>query len=556
MSARRALLVGVAEYDHAGELPHLATPANDIAELGRVIAHSNCGFDVKSLLNPTANDLSVAIASLLRNTRSEDTVLFYYSGHGKLAQTGGLRLCTRDTREEDVDIFSVGVGWIKEKIDSTKAARVILLLDCCYSGLAAGAFKGDVVSAIRDAVGSGKGKFVVTSSSRAELSIELAGDRNSLFTKWLVNGLDSFEADLNKDGVITLDELVEYTSKKVQQERSEQHPQALGFETTGGLLEIARRPGGTLEQPAPTLEWLSTVLEDIRDKAVIFFLGSGVYGSGPLSNFELINAVGREATLDLTRWNSLATAAEYRLRLLGSRRANFLDRYGDIVSTQSAHRAPPAVHEMLAKLDPPWLVISATHDLLFEELLEQRAVPYVLVAHILGPEGSGHVGKILVLRRGAEPKIEVSNSDELRIDLLKDRVVYKLLGSPCLSELATTADEFDLSDFDTAVVTEEDHIAFLGDLHSKRTSIPTAFSRRFRKSSVLFLGYNLDTWNYRLVAQVCLAENVRRERLPLYAVRQPTSSFERVFWEQLHTRMLEVDVDTFIQSLEAARAGA
>ena len=137
-----------------------------------------------------------------------------------------------------------------------------------------------------------------------------------------------------------------------------------------------------------------------------------------------------------------------------------------------------------------------------------------------------------------------------------DRVVYKLLGSPCLSDLATIADEFDLHDFDTAVVTEEDHIAFLGDLHSTRTSIPTAFSRRFRKSSVLFLGYNLDTWNYRLVAQVCLAENVRRERLPLYAVRQPTSSFERVFWEQLHTRMLEVDVDTFIQSLEAARAGA
>jgi uncharacterized caspase-like protein len=138
-----------------------------------------------------------------------------------------LRLCARDTEEKFLSVNSVGIGWIKEQIDSTKAARVILLLDCCYSGLAAGAFKGDVVSAIRDAVGSGKGKFVVTSSSRAGPSIELVGDRNSLFTKWLVHGLDTFEADENKDGVITLDELIDYTNERVREQRPEQHPQKL-----------------------------------------------------------------------------------------------------------------------------------------------------------------------------------------------------------------------------------------------------------------------------------------------------------------------------------------
>jgi len=388
-------------------------------------------------------------------------------------------------------------------------------------------------------------------------SIELAGDRNSLFTKWLVHGLDSFEADRNKDGVITLDELVDYTSEQVQRQRPEQHPQKFGFETTGGWVEIARRPGGTLELPAPALEWLSAAADDISNKSTIFFLGSGVYGSGPLSAFELINAVGHQANLDVTQQNSLATATEYWFHRLGVRE-RFLERYRRILSSQSDRSSSSAVHEMLINLDPPWLVISSTHDLLLERLLERRNIPYVLVAHIIGPEGGEYVHRILVMRRGPEPKVEVCNSDELRVDLSKDRIVYKLLGSPCLLELGTNADCVDVSSIDTAVVTEADHITFLADLHSKRTSIPTAFSRRFRNSSVLFLGYNLDTWNYRLVARVCLSENARRgfEQLPLYAVRQPTSSFEMVFWERLHARMLETDVDTFIQSLERVKSGS
>ena len=88
----------------------------------------------------------------------------------------------------------------------------------------------------------------------------------------------------------------------------------------------------------------------------------------------------------------------------------------------------------------------------------------------------------------------------------------------------------DIASVDTAVATEADHIAFLGDLHSKRTSIPTAFSPSFRNCSMLFLGVRLHVWNYRLVARTCLSENARRgQQPPMYAVRQPASSFEALF---------------------------
>jgi hypothetical protein len=553
---KKALLVGVANYEQTNELPTLRTPANDVSEFRRAIAHPNCGFEVDTLTDPTTNDLQKGIISLLADARSEDTLLFYYSGHGKLAQTGGLRLCARDTEERFLNANSVPVRWIKEQIDSTKAARVILVLDCCYSGLAAGAFKGDVVSAIRDAVGSGKGKFVVTSSSATELSIELAGDRNSLFTKWLVHGLDTFEADANNDDVITLDELVDYASEKVKGERSEQRPRKLGFETTGGSIEIAHRRGGThgsLEPQAVALDWMPHAVRDIRTKHAIFFLGSGVYGSGPLSTFELINAIGREANLDVSQQNSLVTAAEYWSQI-EVRRETFLEGYRGILAAQTRGCGRSAVHDFLANLEPPWLIISTTHDLLFESLLCKQQTPFTLVAHIVGPEDEGgkYVGQILVMRFGSERKVEICKSDELRVDLSKDRIIYKILGSPCLIEMATPTDSVDLASLDTAVVTEADHVAFLGDLRNKRTSIPTAFSRPFRNNSVLFLGYELHVWNYRLIARVCLRETRRgfqQEPPPLYAVRQPASSFENLFWQRLSARMLPIDVDTFIRNI-------
>ena len=97
----------------------------------------------------------------------------------------------------------------------------------------------------------------------------------------------------------------------------------------------------------------------------------------------------------------LPTVAEEFQRLLDGNRRSFLRNFAKIISRQEKEAAPPAIHDMLARLDPPWLVVSTTYDLLLERRLENENLPFVVVTHVLRdllPDGTSPVnGKICML---------------------------------------------------------------------------------------------------------------------------------------------------------------
>jgi hypothetical protein len=60
---------------------------------------------------------------------------------------------------------------------------------------------------------------------------------------------------------------------------------------------------------------------------------------------------------------------------------------------------------------------------------------------------------------------------------------------------------------------------------------------------LLFLGYTLDVWHYRLVGRVFgKTEFVKSHNCP-YAVRQPTSPMEELFRSRLDPIMIPLDSD-------------
>jgi caspase domain-containing protein/SIR2-like protein len=562
-STRRALLVGAAQYQHPDECPDLRTPAADVEAMADVLQRPECGFSATTLIDPTKTQFASEIEEMLGKAGREDTVLLYFSGHGKKASTGGLLLCTKETKGTALQATSVRVADIKEAITTTKAKLVILVFDCCYSGEAVQAFKGgDVSTHLWDELGRPEGKYLMTSSSMTQPSVERQGDANSLFTKWLVRGLDTWGAARDQQEVIYLKDLFEYVKKNVEDENPAQVPQYKGFETTDVPVAIARRLGATAILgilPTVPIPYLEAVRDLVDSNEVIFFLGDGVYRDGPLSSPQLVEAIGKAMVPEVPGETSLPTAAERYLRYLSDRRPSFLRHFRNILSEHQKEASPlPAVHEMLARLPPPWLVISTTHDLLLERYLEAQHLPFVVVTHILrdlrGDEATRRNGKILVMRRGPQPKNEIVAADELP-DIDQDRVVYKLLGSPCFGDWQDPASEIDPASLDTVVVTEDDHVTFVGLLRNEKTRIPEAFSLPFRRKSVVFLGYNLDTWHYRLVATVfkeTVPASASQSQEP-YAVRLAKSPIEDLFWEKLHARMIQVDPETFIRRLEAAR---
>lgn len=90
-----------------------------------------------------------------------------------------------------------------------------------------------------------KGRAIVTASRSNEVSIELNDLGHGVFTYYLVQGLKG-AADLNRDGLVTLQELYEYVeqevSRKARSVGGNQHPVMKG-ELEGALpLVKVRRP--------------------------------------------------------------------------------------------------------------------------------------------------------------------------------------------------------------------------------------------------------------------------------------------------------------------------
>jgi hypothetical protein len=560
-----ALLVGTAHYDDAEEFPKLHTPAADVHAMARVLQRPECGFSVTTLIDPERTSFASKVEKMLASAGREDTFLFYFSGHGKTS-SAGLLLCAKDTSGTALRTTSVRVSDIKESISTTKAKLVILIFDCCYSGEAFGIYKGsDISTNIWDELGRPEGKYLMTSSSKTQQSIELHEDQNSLFTKWLVNGLETWNADHDKDGIIYLKDLFDYAKKNVEDQNCEQTPQYKGFDTPGLPVEIAHRWDATAEPAAAAttpIPFLKAVRVAADNNQAIFFLGDGIYRDGPLSSPQLIQAIGKETGLDVSGQTCLPTATEQYQRLLDDHRPSFIKCFrGILCEEEKRAKTLPAIYEMLARVEPPWLVVSTTHDLLLERHLQRQGKPFTIVTHILrgllsGEEAAPN-GKILVMRGGAQLTSEITTADTLP-DLDHDRVIYKLLGSPCFGDLQTASSQINVSALDTVVATEDDHATFVGLLRNEKTQIPTAFSLPFHRKSVVFLGYKLDTWHYRLVATVFRERMPRSEsRQPhTYAVRQAKSPVEDLFWEKLHARMIEIDPDTFIHGLQTAQTAS
>lgn len=226
--AKVALLIGISEYKPG--LNPLPGSVKDVDAMQRVLAHPEMGdfaeADITVLKNPQRQEMEDAIYRLFSDRKKEDLLLFYFSGHGIKDESGKLYLATRTTRKENSKLVkpsAVGATFLHESINESRSQRQVIILDCCFSGAIAKGMtvKDDGALNLKEQL-SGKGRAILTSSSVIEYSFasENPGHENaglSIYTRYLVEGLEKGTADLDGDGWISVDELHEYTSAKVKE---------------------------------------------------------------------------------------------------------------------------------------------------------------------------------------------------------------------------------------------------------------------------------------------------------------------------------------------------
>ncbi|MFE6178769.1 caspase family protein [Streptomyces sp. NPDC056464] len=243
MGRRLALLIATYDYQDSG-LRQLTAPAHDAEALAAVLRDPDiAGFEVTALINQPHHVVGEAIGDFYRDRRRDDLTLLYFTGHGLKDDGGRLHLAMSNTRRDSLLFTGLSAEQIDQAMEGCVSRQKVLILDCCYSG----AFPAGRLAKADTSVHAlerfqGRGRTVLTASDATQYSFEgktpLGQAAQSVFTRYLVEGLRDGSADLDGDGDITLDELYGYVHDRVVDEMPQQRPKKL--DSVEGRIVVAR----------------------------------------------------------------------------------------------------------------------------------------------------------------------------------------------------------------------------------------------------------------------------------------------------------------------------
>ncbi|MGL5063688.1 MAG: caspase, EACC1-associated type [Microcoleus sp.] len=220
MQRKVALLVGVSNYHQQG-ISALPSATKDAMAIKQVLKRQDMGgfaeTDIKLLPNPTKKNMEDAIDDLFAECKANDLLLFYFSGHGFKDERGNLFIATPTTETKANKTVrshtAISASFFHERMTASLCKKQIVILDCCFSG----AFtKGLVLG--------NKSWAVLSSSNDIEYSYAPKASELSIYTRYLVEGINTGAGDLNNDGKISIDELHKYTKKKVEEDSPQMNP--------------------------------------------------------------------------------------------------------------------------------------------------------------------------------------------------------------------------------------------------------------------------------------------------------------------------------------------
>ena len=205
---RHAVLIGCDNYKNSADFPTLRCAPNDVDALIDVLKDSEVGNFARITKFTAGEDHTTVLTHiedlLMNKVKSNDTVLIYFSGHAAVDRLDNLHLAVHPTDKRTLASTSIPMSRIISFVGSSRCQDAVVVLDCCYSGAARNAFQ-------LPTGWTGRGFSIVTSSTDVEESKAKEGEVTSIFTKFLLEGLASGHADLDSNGVITVDEAYQYT---------------------------------------------------------------------------------------------------------------------------------------------------------------------------------------------------------------------------------------------------------------------------------------------------------------------------------------------------------
>lgn len=226
-----ALVVGVAQYPLLDEDLQLQYAERDAESMYRTLISAEGGNfraeNVRMLIGAeaTGEAIQAELSGWLAGVaRPEDRVVVYFAGHGFVAD-GVAFLAPYDFDPAAPAATGYAMSDLAEVFGNQIRARwKVLLTDACHSGAIAPPEDREVLNQTLQQLGASV--FSLTAGRGRESSLESSvwGGGHGVFTYYVLRGMEG-EADRNRDGRVTADELSEYVRVNVERDtEGRQHP--------------------------------------------------------------------------------------------------------------------------------------------------------------------------------------------------------------------------------------------------------------------------------------------------------------------------------------------
>ncbi len=188
-----AVLAGVDKYSSPGiDLTYAKSDAARLAaaiEARQAVYYAKRHVELLGDKTATAKSIAAALEKAVTLASPEDTILFFFAGHGVEGSDGLYYLAASDIRREDVE--HTGLPWSQiAAILAKSKARAVVILDSCHSGLSGAEGLATNDDAVRSLLSGSHAPVLVFAGSKGrESSLEGPTWQGGLFTFALTKAL-------------------------------------------------------------------------------------------------------------------------------------------------------------------------------------------------------------------------------------------------------------------------------------------------------------------------------------------------------------------------------
>lgn len=268
------VLIGASRFDHP-ELPDLPAVRHNLHGLAACFRDPTLwGARCTIVADP---DSTVALVDPVHEAaaEAEDTLLVYYAGHGLVhPRTLGLLLAVTGSYPGRTH-SAVPYDLVRDNVIEARAARKVVILDCCYSGRALGGM-ADPTTAVADQA-SAEGTYLLASAPPNKQALSPPGETYTAFTGALLALLT--RGVPNGPPLLRLDTIYRHVRDTLRR-GSRPEPQIRADNTAGDLPLVRNRwqqtpdtphVSSTLSTPSPsaTTAYLRTLVAR-REPEILF----------------------------------------------------------------------------------------------------------------------------------------------------------------------------------------------------------------------------------------------------------------------------------------------